>query len=207
MESAHFVLEKHFWSLGKKCIVGIDEVGRGAWAGPLVIGAVIFSEENPFPELLYDSKRLKPSERVRLAQKIKVHALDHAVIEVSVDEIDKKGLGEATQLGFRKALGRLELKPDFVLIDGFSIKDHPALRQLAIIKGDQISASIAAASIIAKVYRDQLMREISLEFPGFDFKQNKGYGTKLHQLALSRHGPTKIHRTSFRSISALSRDG
>lgn len=204
MKPAQFFLERHFWSLGKKYIAGLDEVGRGAWAGPLVVGAVVFSSTCQFPDKLYDSKVLNPDKRKYLAGRIREYALAYKIIEIEVSAIDQVGVGQACQLAFKKALEAFEFKPDYVLVDGFMITGLQQKKQLAIIKGDRLSASIAAASILAKVHRDELMNKLANFYPNYGFESNKGYGTGSHRLSLQRYGYSKIHRMSFKNISALS---
>lgn len=193
--------EKKLWNKGFKLVCGIDEVGRGCFAGPVVVGAVIFPLEVEIPpEQIADSKLLKPMQRKRAVELIKSKALAWAVVEVGVPTINKKGIGKATQMAFRKAVKELDKRPDFVLIDAFYIKRLIGLRrknQKPIVKGDQKSISIAAASIIAKVHRDKLMKSYHKKYPYYLFGKNKGYGTKLHQEAIKKHGLTRLHRKSF----------
>jgi ribonuclease HII len=197
MVFAHCQFETDLWSQGHQYVVGIDEVGRGAWAGPLVIGAVIFPTNScpNFP--LADSKQLSPKKRAKLIPQITSCALAHAIIEVSVQEINEIGVGKACQKGFQQAVKSFNMHPDFVLIDAFKIVGHPLEKQNAIIKGDEQSVSIAAASILAKEYRDNLMRDIHSAEPRFCFDKNVGYGTKDHRAAIGKHGLSTYHRTSY----------
>lgn len=178
-------------------VAGADEVGRGCFAGPVVAGAVIFSPGVTLPEGLADSKLLKVRKRERLAREIKKVALSWSVAEIGVAKINKLGIGKATQMAFRKAVKSLDKKADFVLIDAFSIKHLNRKRQKAVRGGDKICASIAAASIIAKVYRDKLMKKLHRKYPQYGFSKNKGYGTKIHQQAIKKHGLSRLHRKSF----------
>ncbi len=189
--------EKPLWNDGFYYVCGIDEVGRGSFAGPVVVGAVIFPKDINLIEGVKDSKLLKPRNREKLAEEIKKHALSYAVAEISVSVINKVGIGKATQIGFRKVIKLLDKTPDFVLMDAFYIKHYKRKRQKAIIKGDQKSFSIAAASIIAKVYRDKLMKKLHKNYPEYKWSKNKGYGTKDHQEAIKNHGLTRLHRKSF----------
>lgn len=182
---------------GYEIICGLDEVGRGAWAGPLVVGAVILDKRY---YSLRDSKLLKPHEREKLARKIK-RTCSWAVGEVSSQEIDKLKLTKATQLAFARAVKNLKAKPDFILVDGF--KFHSSIPCRAIIKGDMTCLSIAAASIVAKVYRDELMRKLDKKIKGYYFSLHKGYGTKLHQERLEKLGPSEVHRKTFRPLKEL----
>ncbi len=186
--------EKKLWKLGFTKVCGVDEVGRGSFAGPVVAGAVIF-KDSKIPEGINDSKLLKPLQREKLDKEIKKAALSWAVSEISVRHINKLGIGKATQMAFRKAVKKIS--PDFVLIDAFYINNLSRKKQKAIKKGDQICASISAASIIAKVYRDGLMTALDKKYPAYGFDKHKGYGTKNHRDAIKTHGLCKLHRKSF----------
>ena len=190
-------IETKLWESGYNNICGLDEVGRGSFAGPVCVGAVIFSKKNILPEGIADSKLLKPRIREHLANEIKKCAASWAVAEVSVATINKVGIGKATQMAFRKAIKLLEKKPDFVLIDAFYVKHLNRKKQRAVKDGDEICVSISAASIIAKVYRDKFMKKISKKYPQYGFGKHKGYGTKKHQEAIRKFGLSKIHRKSF----------
>lgn len=195
---ANFSVESTLWNQGINLICGIDEVGRGCFAGPVVAGAVIFPANSSLISGIADSKLLKPEKRAELSLKIKELALAWAVGEISVDEINKHGIGEATQMAFAKAVENLQKAADFFLIDAFYVKTLDKLKQKPIIRGDQISASIAAASIIAKVYRDNLMEKLHLDFPDYGFDKHKGYGTNLHRQMIKKFGLSELHRTSFK---------
>lgn len=192
-----FDFEQKLWEKGYRYIVGLDEVGRGAWAGPVVVGAVIFSPQSNLPKEIRDSKELSPTLRGKLSKIIKRRALAFSFGLVKAREINKIGIGKATQLAMRKAIRNLSLQADFHLIDAFYIKYLKRSTQLPIKKGDKKSLTIASASIIAKVFRDELMVELATFHPGFYFDQNKGYGTKRHQEAIRSLGFCPIHRTSF----------
>ena len=186
--------EKYLSEQGFEIICGVDEVGRGAWAGPLVAVAVVLSQR------LYglrDSKMLLASQREKLAKKIQ-RTSKWGIGEVGVAELNKWKLTKGTQLAFRRAVLSLKIKPDFILADGFKFLSPIPCRALT--KGDVICSSIAAASIIAKVYRDELMRNLDKKYPGYHFDKNKGYGTKSHQKALKKIGPSKIHRMFYKSL-------
>lgn len=180
-----------------KHIVGIDEVGRGSWAGPLVAAGVILPINCKIPSGLADSKLLTATKRKRIAQEIRNVSLGVYIAQISSDKITKVGLSKATNLVFREIARKIRPKADFCLIDAFYIKYFSRKKQLAIKHGDAICASIAAASIIAKVYRDELMEKLGFKYPKYNFAKNKGYGTLEHQNAISRYGYTKIHRTSY----------
>lgn len=190
-------IENSLWLKGYKLVCGIDEVGRGSFAGPVVAGAVVFHPHSITPEGIADSKLLRPRQRERIAEEIRSIAQFHAIAEICVNDINKFGIGKATQMAFRKAIKNLRINPDFVLIDAFYIKHFNRKNQKAIKNGDKICTSIAAASIIAKVYRDKLMRSLHKNFPEYGFAKHKGYGTKLHQNAIRKYGLTHIHRQSF----------
>src|SRR5581483_6924217 len=193
--------EKKLWEKGFRSVCGIDEVGRGCFAGPVVVGAVIFPPGVELPaEQIADSKLLRPMQRKRTVDLIKKNAVAWAVVEVGVPTINKVGIGKATQMAFRKVVKTLEKRPDFVLMDAFYINRLIGLtrkNQKPIIHGDQISISIAAASILAKVHRDNLMKKYHKKYPEYHFGKHKGYGTKEHQEAIKKYGLTRIHRKSF----------
>lgn len=190
-------IENKLWQSGYRFIAGIDEVGRGCFAGPVCVGAVIFPNNCITPEGIADSKLLSPRKRAKLAKKIKKCALSWAVAEISVPVINKVGIGKATHMAFRKALRLLSVQADYVLIDAFYIQHLNRKKQRAVKDGDKICTSISAASIIAKVYRDQLMKSLHKRYPQYDFAKHKGYGTKFHQEAIKMYGLSKIHRRSF----------
>ena len=193
-----FAIESALWEKGYQYVAGIDEVGRGSWAGPLVVAAVILSKDFKIPPGLDDSKKVKPHTRNKFAKYIKENAKANSVTEISVSVINKLGICRATHMAFRKAIKSLSIRPDFLLVDAFYIKQVNRKNQKAIIHGDQRSASIAAASILAKVYRDNLMKRLSRNYPGYSFGKHKGYGTREHQQAIRAYGFTKIHRTSYK---------
>jgi ribonuclease HII len=187
-------------------VAGADEAGRGACAGPLVIASVILPPPSqPLPEALLaiaDSKLLTERKRESLFDQIMQDALAVAVVCVSVDEIDANGVHAANIAGMRRALLALEPAPQYVLTDGFAIAGA-GIPGLAVWKGDQVSAVIAAASIIAKVTRDRIMVSLDDEFPGYGFARHKGYITRAHETALIEHRPSRAHRKSFANIAAL----
>lgn len=190
-------VEKKLWNSGYSTICGLDEAGRGSFAGPVCVGAVIFPKNCEIIEGVADSKLLKPHQREKLADVIKKCAISWSVSEIGVSVINNVGIGKATQMAFRKALRLCSVQADFVLIDAFYIEHLNRKRQKAVKDGDKICASISAASIIAKVYRDKLMKTLHKKYPQYGFSKNKGYGTKKHQEAIRRYGLSKIHRKSF----------
>lgn len=189
--------EKLLWQRGLDFIAGVDEVGRGCFAGPVVTAAVIFSPNFSGIEGINDSKLLSAKKREMLAKEIKQKALAFSIAEISLDVINQIGIGKATQQAFHKAIQTLSQPPDFILMDAFYITSITKQIQKPIIHGDQKSVSIAAASIIAKVYRDALMRKLHEEYPNYDFATNKGYGTKKHRDAIKQYGLCDLHRKSF----------
>lgn len=188
--------EEILWQKGINFVAGVDEVGRGAFAGPLVAAAVILPKKFKINGI-NDSKLLTPKHRETLSEYIKSFAVSFYISEISVDYINKFGVGIANQKAFLECVKNIKQKTDFVLVDGFEIDAYDKKLQKAIIKGDQKSISIAAASILAKVYRDNLMTNVDKTFPQYGFAKHKGYGTKMHQEAIQRHGLCIQHRTSF----------
>jgi ribonuclease HII len=185
-------------------VAGIDEVGRGPWAGPVLAGAVIFPEHGLPPELagaIDDSKRLSPARRSTLDAAIREHA-EVALGSASVEEIDRLNILQASLLAMARAVAALEIRPGSALVDGNRAPEL-AIPTQTVIGGDGKSLSIAAASIVAKVARDRLMTELARSFPGFGWERNFGYGTPEHRRALDRHGVTAHHRASFAPIRAL----
>ena len=177
-------------------IAGVDEAGRGPWAGPVVAAAVIFPARTAIPDGINDSKKIKPSIRERLFDAIMVQGLV-GVGEASVAEIDTLNIWGATQAAMRRAIESLPYLPDAALIDGKLIpKNFPCPAQ-AVVKGDSVSLSIAAASIIAKVTRDRIMHALAAQYPQYGFERHAGYGTEFHLNAIRTHGPCPAHRTSW----------
>ncbi len=184
---------------GYKFIAGVDEVGRGCLAGAVVAAAVILNLSKPIPEGLNDSKKLTAKKRESLDAQIRETAVCFAVGQIEADEIDRINILQATRKAMISAIGKLNPAADFLLIDALQLKELN-LPQKAIIHGDAISASIAAASIIAKTYRDNLMRELDKTYPEYGFAKHVGYGTKAHFEALRTHGACPLHRQSFRGV-------
>ena len=182
---------------GYQYIVGVDEVGRGPLAGPVVCAAVIMPfDENLIIEGIDDSKKLSEKKRELLSEKIKQTALAYTIIETDEKTIDEINILEATKLGMKRAVESLSLPPDIVLTDGNMTLDIDYPQQ-SIIKGDSLSYSIGAASIIAKVHRDHLMDEYAKDYPEYAFAKNKGYGTAEHINAIKEYGLCPIHRKTF----------
>ena len=184
---------------GHQLIAGVDEVGRGALAGPVVAAAVILNPDAPLPEGLDDSKKLTALQRERIAGELKETALCYGVGLIPPEEIDSTNILIATRRAMCHALGELKPCADFLLIDALQLREVQ-LPQRAIIGGDSISASIAAASVIAKTYRDALMRDYDTQYPSYGFARHVGYGTRDHWAALKAHGCCSIHRRTFRGV-------
>ena len=176
---------------------GIDEAGTGALAGLVVIAAVVL-DYNLIINGLNDSKKLSPKKREILFAKIVENAIDYSIVEISSDYIDKHNILQATLLGFKKAFLQLKSKPEHCLIDGKDIHKDLKPYAKAIIKGDQLSAAIAAASILAKVYRDRLMLAYDEKYPEYGFASHKGYGTAFHSKRIHSLGLSPVHRKSFK---------
>ena len=182
---------------GGSLALGLDEVGRGALAGPLAVGGVVVDPRAPV-EGINDSKLLTPARRFELAQTIKAKALGWAVCYVSAPTIDRVGIVGALRIAFRRIIALFERRGcafDVVLLDGLPLKLDD--REVAIVSGDRTCASIACASIVAKVHRDQLMERFDSIYPGYDFASSKGYGSERHRLAIESRGLCPIHRQSF----------
>ena len=193
-------LELALWEKGLYLVGGIDEAGRGAWAGPLVAGAVILPHNEQIQLSLTgvrDSKQMTPNQRERWAAEIKTLALAWSIGETSAAEIDEIGILPANRLAMVRAIDGLRLSPDFYLFDFIHWKDCPYPCQ-KLVKGETQSLSIAAASVLAKTERDSFMRKLDEQYPGYEFGRHKGYGTRIHQAAISRLGLAPIHRKSFK---------
>lgn len=192
-----FQLERKYWQQGLT-VAGVDEVGRGPLAGPVVTAAVVLSPE--FSLLaVNDSKKLTPKQRLELYPQILDQAVAVGIGVKSPQVIDQINIYEADRLAMAEAVQNLSVKPDMTLVDAMNIP--LPIKQLSLIKGDAKSNSIAAASIVAKVFRDQLMDDYDAIYPAYGFKHNAGYGTAQHLAALRKYGPTPIHRRSFAPVS------
>ena len=189
--------ERALIASGVKYIAGVDEVGRGPLAGPVVCAAVIMPlEESELVIGVDDSKKLSEKKRTLLAEEIKKKALCYTIVEVDEKTIDEINILEATKLGMKKAIETLAITPEMVLTDGNMTIDI-AHKQKSVIGGDALCYSIGAASIIAKVYRDNMMDELAKEYPYYGFEKNKGYGTAAHIQGIMEHGLCPIHRRTF----------
>ncbi len=184
---------------GYRNVAGVDEVGRGCLAGPVVAAACVLDIDRPLPEGLDDSKKLSPAKREKIGAELKANCIAYAIGSVSAAEIDRINILEATKEAMLLAIGSLDPPADHLLIDAILLKKSP-LAQRSIIRGDSISASIAAASILAKTYRDALMAAYDREFPQYGFASHKGYGSAFHLDAIRTHGPCPLHRRTFRGV-------
>lgn len=189
---------------GYALVAGLDEVGRGPLAGPVVAGVAILplGLRGRWVRLIRDSKQLTPSQREEALAHLQKHALALEIGVSSTQEIDELGIAAATRLAMKRALDSLALLPQFLLLDAFPLPDVP-IPQKAIIRGDTLCRSIAAASIVAKVARDRMMDQQDALYPGYGFARHKGYGTKQHFDSLRKLGPCPIHRTSFSPIKEM----
>jgi ribonuclease HII len=219
--------EKNLWQKGISLIAGVDEVGRGCLAGPMVVGAVILNPEHlyinrNFPsesgnndvpsqllelyESIKDSKKLTPKKRKELSIFIIKNAISYQIETISNTDLDSWGISKATQVGFFNSVNRLSQKPQHILTDSFKIKVMSDSIQTNIVHGDNLSISVAAASIIAKVFRDELMVNLHnnhKEYQKYCFDQHKGYGTKQHIEAINKYGICDLHRRSFEPIKSM----
>ena len=197
------VIEQLLIQAGISPIAGVDEAGRGACAGPLVIAAVVLND--PFaPELapVRDSKEISESKRDEVFELIQSIAASISVVIVPAQEVDARGVHAANLDGMRRAVNGLDITPAYVLTDGYAIEGL-GFPNLAVWKGDQVVVSISAASVVAKVTRDRIMRQMDMQFPLYGFAGHKGYITASHTQALNEHGPCAQHRQSFSNVAAL----
>ena len=188
-------IENSYFEKGFRLICGVDEAGRGPLAGPVCAAAVILPPNHNIPGL-NDSKKLSDKKRRELYPLIKEQAVAYGIAFASEQEIDDINILQATFLAMQRAIDQLSVKPDFALIDGNREKDF-GVPVKTVVHGDSLSASIAAASVLAKVTRDDLMLKLSEQYPQYAFDIHKGYGTKAHYEAISVHGPCPIHRMTF----------
>lgn len=208
-----FEQENKLWNQGFNYICGVDEVGRGSWAGPIMAAAVILiknprQNDKNVPRgtflddiIIRDSKQMTAKQREKSCEVIIKKSLSWAIGQASVQEIDSLGLTKANVLAMQRAVNGLLVKPDYILSDGNIMSNlMENIPILNIIKGDDISNTISAASIVAKVTRDKLMSDLNIQIPNYDFDKNKGYGTGKHRTAILNHGVTTMHRKSFAPI-------
>ncbi len=197
------MIEQKLIAAGISKIAGVDEAGRGACAGPLVVASVILRDLNSRAlEEVKDSKELTPKKRDTLFDVIIEESLSNSIIEIPPAEIDLIGLHRANLEGMRRAISALSTNPNYILTDGYEIEGLPA-PSLAVWKGDQVALSISAASILAKVYRDRVMQDLDGKYPSYGFASHKGYATRSHQESLKKYGVSDVHRRSYANIAAL----
>lgn len=190
--------EKEYYEKGYKYIAGVDEAGRGPLAGPVFAAAVIFDKDTVINEI-NDSKKLSEKKREELFDVIREKALCYAIVSADEKEIDRINILAATLKCFNRAVSDLSITPDIALIDGNRVGEMP-VEARTIVKGDANSMSIAAASILAKVARDRYITEMSHLYPEYNFQKHKGYGTKEHLELIAKHGPSPIHRLTFKGV-------
>lgn len=196
--------ERQYYGDGAKLIAGVDEAGRGPLAGPLVIAAVILPPD-VFISGLNDSKQVSASKRDRLYDEVLQKALSVSVNIVSVSNIDEYNIYRATQMGMAEVLLNLDLQPDVALIDAMPV-EAGEIETVSLVHGDALSASIAAASIVAKVTRDRIMEKLAVLYPAYGFAGNKGYGSKEHMQAIKIEGATQWHRRSYEPVKSMNLD-
>lgn len=198
-------VERELWAKGLEIVLGVDEVGRGSWAGPISVGVAIVPKERRIYKVR-DSKMLHEQEREALFDRIIEWVEDWAVGHASHWECDRYGMSEAQKIAARRAIGGLGLNPDVAIIDGnwdFVGDAVPAGRTRKIVKADAVCLSVAAASILAKVTRDRFMRRMAIRFPGYNFENNKGYNGPQHVAGLAGLGPSPIHRKSWAFMDTI----
>ena len=191
--------ENDLYDSGVKVIAGVDEAGRGPLAGPVVVAAVILDEFDRIPGL-FDSKQISEKKREELYKQIIKRCKAYKIVYVSVKDIDEMNIYQATKKGMFEAIMGLKIEPEHVLIDAMPM-DELKINHTSVIHGDALSASIAAASILAKVSRDHYMEKMDIKYPNYGFKNHKGYGTKTHIEAIWKYGPSKINRKTYSPVS------
>lgn len=199
-------MESELIAAGLGPVAGVDEAGRGACCGPISIAACILPAEleNTGLDRLTDSKKLTEKTRERLYDVIRAVAVAYSIIHISAEDIDRFGIQHANVSGMRRAVAALEVQPGYVLTDAVKVPGLP-MPHLPVVKGDQMAKCISAASVLAKVSRDRVLRTLDEEFPGYGLASHKGYGTKAHMDAVSLHGGTPYHRYSYKNVAAAHR--
>ena len=197
------MIEEKLIAAGMSTIAGVDEAGRGACAGPLVVAALILKDPKSVAlEEVRDSKELTAQKREELFDLVISESMSYAIIEISPTEIDAIGLHKSNLEGMRRAIHALKTEPQYILTDGYRI-DGLSAPSLAVWKGDQVAITISAASILAKVHRDRIMDKLDEQYPGYGFAAHKGYVTRSHEKSLSELGVSEVHRRSYANIAAL----
>ena len=215
MEIPNLKYEQKLWTAGVDFIAGVDEVGRGPLAGPFVVCAAILDKhrindvilKNDFQNSVYskinDSKALTDKKRRDIAAILQNELVSYSIIEISNEELDTIGISKATQKAFFAAIKNLKIKAQHIFTDLFEIKNLTKADQTNIKGGDRISMSVSAASIMAKVYRDDIMRNMAIKYPNYGFEKNMGYGTAQHIEAIKKHGICEIHRLSYEPVKSM----
>ena len=205
--TASLQFEVGCWSAGYQHVIGVDEVGRGTWAGPVAAGAVCLPHDRTDLQTalqgVHDSKQMTPRQRERLVDRIKETAVAWGIGSATSAEIDAYGIVPATRLAMMRALETTRLEPDFLLLDSIKWIDPTETPYRSIVRGDTLSLSIASASVLAKVWRDDYMRQLDKTYPAYSFGQHKGYGTAKHAAALHQYGACDEHRLSFAPLRHL----
>lgn len=202
----NFEYEHQYWKQGIPIIAGVDEVGMGALAGPVCAGAVIFDKDlslENLPVAIRDSKTLSERQRLKAKEWIEANAVGYATGEASVADINEMNIRGASHLAMRRAIDALTSRPQMALIDGNPAQPHPEVPAVNILDGDAVCFSIAAASILAKVHRDEIMVDLSTRFPEYGFDRNKGYGSREHLDALEALGALDCHRSAYAPVRAV----
>ena len=198
--------ERALWEAGYALVAGVDEVGRGPLAGPVVAAAVVLPDltdaDDPELHLVRDSKVLSEKQRERAAQIVRRIAVSVSIGEVPSDAVDEMGIVPATRLAMRRGLDGLPTVPDYLIVDGKACIDWRLTPCMALVKADVLCSAVAAASIVAKVHRDAIMREMDVRYPGYGFAAHKGYAAASHLRALEQLGPSPIHRRTFSPLRA-----
>lgn len=197
-----YKFEDEIYKTGVRLIAGVDEAGRGSLVGPVVVAAVILPKDI-YLQKLNDSKKISAHVREKLCKEIKSVAISWTAVEVSIEKIDTLNIYQATLEGMKAAVKDLEVQPEFVLTDAMKVEFENNIPTKSVIHGDALSASIAAASIIAKVTRDNLANDWSKKFPQYGFEHNRGYGTKSHIAAINKFGFCELHRKSFNPVKSM----
>lgn len=205
--TASLQFEEACWTVGCRHVIGVDEVGRGTWAGPVAAGAVCLPHDRTdlltVLEGVRDSKQMTPRQREGLVDRIKETAVAWGIGSATSAEIDAYGIVPATRLAMQRALENTRLRADYLLLDSIKWMESPDIPFQSIVRGDTLSLSIASASVLAKVWRDDYMRQLDKSFPGYYFGQHKGYGTAKHAAALRQYGACEEHRQSFAPLRHL----
>lgn len=207
VQYSNFSLEYEFLNNGCASVAGLDEVGRGCYAGPVVAAVVVISSKEQYIPGVWDSKQMTQLRREKFYDQIIDSADDHGIGEASWTEVDDLGLSEASSLAMQRAYDSLRKPPELVLVDGKFIKSPNLPNKYKIKEGDKKHFIISAASVIAKVYRDRLMVDFAKKYKGYGFERNVGYGTAEHKAALDKYGVCEIHRKSFSPIKKLLESG